>query len=92
MSGPSNQEDWHPIRVETYSGGRLHERPRRFFWGGRWQEVQAVLGQWRSPGRLIFQVRDAGSRVYLLRYDLGSDGWEARLCPAGEEDAAFRHL
>lgn len=64
------------IRVETYSGSRLHERPRRFFWNGAWREVRAVLERWRTPDCLAFKVTADDGCTYLLRYQRLLDTWE----------------
>jgi hypothetical protein len=63
-------------QVETYSGGRLHERPRRFTRGGDWLEVRRILEQWRDPDHLRFKVVAADHRVYLLSYHVRQDAWE----------------
>jgi hypothetical protein len=65
-------------RVETYSGFRLHERPRRFTWGETWLTVEQVLDRWVAPGGLGFKVK-VGDRTYLLEYDQSGDVWEAGL-------------
>ena len=81
-------------RVETYSGFRLHERPRRFTWGENWLEVDQVMGQWVAPDHLGFKVRVA-DRVYLLKYRQAQDVWEVELArsgampPAGGENYRF---
>jgi hypothetical protein len=63
-------------QVETYSGGRLHERPRRFTRGGEWLEVERLLAQWREPRRLCFQVVAQDRRRYFLSYQILQDYWE----------------
>jgi hypothetical protein len=65
-------------QVETYSGSRLHERPRRFSWGGAWLEVQEVLRQWSEPEHLHFKVAAADGRIYLLTYCRPAEAWEVR--------------
>lgn len=69
-------------QVETYSGIRLHERPRRFLWEGNWLEVCKVLDQGRSPDALWFKVAADDRRVYHLKYRFDEDAWEIR--PAGK--------
>ncbi len=64
-------------RAETYSGYRLHERPRRFTWQGEWLEVRRVLRRWREPEDLCFTVAVKDSRRFLLKYHLPRDAWEA---------------
>jgi hypothetical protein len=66
-------------QVETYSGFRLHERPRRFTWEGAWLEVRQVLGQWFEPQRLNFKVAADDGRVYLVSYCPKVEAWEVRL-------------
>lgn len=66
-------------QVETYSGVRLHERPRRFTWGEEWLEVRQVLKRWAEPHHLFFKVLAADGRTYLLKYHHLEDLWEARL-------------
>jgi hypothetical protein len=71
-----------PCRVETYSGFRIHERPRRFTWEESWLEVDRIIEQWVAPGYLCFKVK-AGDRAYLLKYDQVRDVWEAALLGSG---------
>ena len=68
-------------QVQTYSGFRLHERPRRFTWGDAWLEVQQVLEQWIAPDYLGFKVQVA-DRVYILKYYQTEAVWEAELLPS----------
>jgi hypothetical protein len=71
-------------QVETYSGSRLHEYPRRFTWEGRWLEVSRVLKRWRDPDHLCFTVRAVDGRTYLLRYHTRRDAWDVRISGAAE--------
>lgn len=68
-----------PCQVETYSGYRLHERPRRFTWGTHWLEVRQVLKRWSEPQHLYFKVAAADGGAYLLRYCQPKEIWEVRL-------------
>jgi hypothetical protein len=68
-------------QVESYSGFRLHERPRRFAWEQTWLEVHQVIEQWVTPTYLCFKVRVA-DRVFLLKYHHIQDTWEAELIEA----------
>ncbi len=72
-------------QVETYSGSRLHEVPRRFRRQETWLEVAEILKRWRSPGQLSFKVRAVDGRVYLLTYLQDADAWEAE--PAETDEA-----
>lgn len=66
-------------QVETYSGFRLHEHPRRFTWEGKWLEVAEVLARWRSPAHLGFKVKDLEGKVFLLLLDLSKERWEVQV-------------
>jgi len=65
-------------RVESYSGFRLHERPRRFTWGKTWLEIDRILEQWVTPTSLCFKVK-VGESMYRLEYRQDQDAWEAEL-------------
>lgn len=61
--------------VETYSGARLHERPRRFRWRERWYRVTEVLARWQEPEALVFRVKGEDGRLYRLTYHFSQDAW-----------------
>lgn len=61
--------------VECYAGARYPERPRAFLWLGERLVVEAVEDQWREPGRLVFRVRIADGRQFILAYDEVGDAW-----------------
>jgi hypothetical protein len=65
-------------RVESYSGFRLHERPRRFTWGETWLEIDRIMEQWVTPSSYCFRVKVA-DRVYHLEYHQDRDAWEVEL-------------
>ncbi|MDP3181368.1 MAG: hypothetical protein Q8M54_00960 [Desulfobaccales bacterium] len=66
-------------QVETYSGFRLHERPRRFTWGEEWLEVRRVVERWSGPDHLYFKVVAGDGRIFLLTYQEQADAWEVKL-------------
>jgi len=73
------------IQVECYAGAKADETPRRFGWGGRLVEVDAVLDRWHQverqpewPRADYFKVRGADESEYLLEHDLESDVWFLR--------------
>jgi|GEM_PF-1222378 len=68
------------LQVETCSGGRLHERPRRFAWEGRWLTVACVLASWCTPAELSFRVLAEDGRGFRLSYHF-SRGCLARHAP-----------
>jgi len=69
-----------PCLVETYSGYRVHERPRRFTWQGEWLEVRRVVSRWQEPENLCFIVTANDSRRYLLKYHYDRDTWGVLIC------------
>jgi hypothetical protein len=73
-----------PERVETYSGYRLHERPRRFTWQGEWLEVTRIVARWQEPAELAFLVLANNSRRFLLKYQQDQDSWEIQVQPGSE--------
>jgi len=73
-------------RVETYSGGRLHERPLRFTWEEKWLEVEEVAAAWQEPGSYFFRVR-AAPGFFVLKYHQGRKAWEVR--PLRQKEKSF---
>ncbi len=86
----------HSSPVQTYSGGRLHERPRRFVWQGVWLEVAQVLKQWRTPEELVFLVASSEGKPFLLRYAETVDRWRVERVPSAgagpQTDAAAEKI
>jgi hypothetical protein len=71
-----------PIQVESYSGSKADETPRRFVWEGRVIEVQEVVDRWYQveslpewPRADYFKVLSEDGSQYLLKHDLESDEW-----------------
>ena len=79
---PGEANGWRPCQVETYSGHRLHERPRRFSFHGEWLEVCQIRSRWRAPENFGFAVTAHDSRHFLLQYEPLRDAWEVLLCQA----------
>ncbi len=73
-----------PDRVETYSGSRLHECPRRLIFQGERLEVTRILARWQEPEHLVFIVAAQSSRRYLLKYHQPRDVWEIQIWPESE--------
>jgi hypothetical protein len=65
-----------PDLVETYSGHRLHEAPRRFQRHGSWHTVVRVLARWQEPDFLGFTVLAEDGRRYILQYSKEKDIWK----------------
>jgi len=78
LSGPQ------PDGVETYSGSRLHERPRHFTFKGERLEVTRILASWQEPTILAFIVLAHNSRHYLLKYHQLDDVWMIQILPGSE--------
>lgn len=80
-SQPADLSGHQPDRVETYSGYRLHERPRYFTFQGERLEVTRVLARWQEPEKLAFIVAPPDARRYLLKYHQPHDVWEIQIWP-----------
>jgi len=66
----------HPaIQVECYAGFRYPERPRIVVWRGERLAITTVEQQSRTPSGLVFQVRTAGGRRFVLAYDEEKEEW-----------------
>lgn len=63
------------VFVDCYSGYRADERPTHFTLRGRAYQVQALDGQWYSPGATYFRVRAHDGNFYVLRHDDVQDSW-----------------
>ncbi len=71
-----------PIQVESYSGSKADETPRRFVWDGRVIEVREVVDRWYQveslpawPRADYFKAQSEDGSQYLLKHDLESDEW-----------------
>ena len=73
--------------VETYSGFRADERPRRFLWEGRSVEVKQILSQWREPDEDCFRLIGDDGNPYMLRRGRNGD-WTVTKTPDATNDAA----
>jgi hypothetical protein len=62
--------------VESYSGYKLHERPKRFTWDGQWLAVENILDRWYSQNYTCFLVATAEGGRFLLKYQERQDFWE----------------
>ncbi|HTV59302.1 MAG TPA: hypothetical protein VMJ93_10555 [Verrucomicrobiae bacterium] len=63
------------VSVECYSGYRADELPTSFTLRGRPYQVQALDGQWFSPGATYFRVQAQDGNFYVLRHDEAQDSW-----------------
>ncbi len=65
------------VRVETHSGYKADEYPKRFWIGDSALDVVEVEDRWYSPGCSYFRVFAGDAARYLLRRDEKSGGWTA---------------
>lgn len=79
MDSPKQPAGPLPCQVETYSGARLHEHPRRFTFQGEWLEVVRILDRWRDPESIGFRVVASDSRPYCLKYQLHQEVWQVMI-------------
>ena len=70
------------ITVESYSGFKADEEPRRFSWEGQWLEVVDIIDRWHHghpdpewPLADYFKVLGPDTRQYLIKHDLEADEW-----------------
>lgn len=70
-----------PVRVESYSGATVNERPLRVYWRGRKMEVRKVLSRWRDPAHDGFRVICRDGTVLRLLWHRARDAWTAEFDP-----------
>ena len=83
-----------PCQVETYSGYRVHERPRRFTWQGKWLEVRRIPRRWQEPEYLSFTVTATLGRCWPWRTSearprLGREKFLSLLFSSGSDRIAY---
>ena len=76
-------------RVESYSGYRAEETPRRFWLGDRCVEVRQVLDRWLAPDHRYFKVLGSDGARYILRHDPYGDIWRLTFFKASVSDSPF---
>jgi hypothetical protein len=71
-----------PIEVESYSGYKLHESPRKFIREKKQYIIQEILDRWYEVGMKsdapivsYFKIRADDGKRYLIRYDSFHDDW-----------------
>jgi len=71
-----------PIEVESYSGYKLHESPRKFIREKKQYIIQEILDRWYEVGMKpdapivsYFKIRADDGKRYLIRYDSFHDEW-----------------
>jgi hypothetical protein len=63
------------IEVQTYSGYKADERPRRFVLSGRPYEVVEVEDRWYSPQSTYFRVVASDGNRYFLCHNEVTEEW-----------------
>ena len=64
------------IRVECYAGYRGDQEPLAFWLGERRFAVRSVVDRWFAPMQRWFKVDADDGRMYILRHDQGTHGWD----------------
>ena len=63
------------VDVESYSGYKADERPKKFTLSGRDYAIREVEDRWYSPEAIFFRVVAADGNRYVLRHDEKQDEW-----------------
>jgi hypothetical protein len=63
------------IRVSSYSGYKVNERPMKFTFRGRELTVLELLDRWYGIDHSYFKVLADDSKIYLIRYNQHDDLW-----------------
>ncbi len=61
-----NQTTWQ-VEVESYSGYKAEEHPRRFRLGSHLLQVIEILDRWYDPDAAYFKVRASDGNRYILK-------------------------
>ena len=77
------------IEVESYSGYKLHESPRKFIYEKKLYVIQEITDRWYEGGIKpdapivsCFKVRADDGRPYIIRYDAFNDEWTMVIPPS----------
>jgi hypothetical protein len=81
-----------PIEVESYSGYKLHESPRKFIRKKKQYIIQEIMDRWYEGGLKpdapivsYFKIRADDGKRYLIRYDSFHDEWMIVIRPVNQE-------
>jgi hypothetical protein len=75
------------IEVQSYSGYKADERPRRLLLGGRAYDVVEVEDRWYSPGATYFRILASDGNRYVLRHREAGDEWSLEAFRSGSPQA-----
>ena len=56
-----------PVHVESYSGYKANERPRRFVLDDKIYDIAVVLDQWHEPDATYFKVKSVEGKTAPVR-------------------------
>lgn len=64
------------LHVECYAGHTGEETPRMLMIDDRKIFVEEVLDRWLGPDHRYFKLKGDDGRVYIVRQDTTTTGWE----------------
>lgn len=64
------------INVETYSGYKADEYPKKFWLGEKQLEIMDIEDRWYSPESSYFKVFADDGKTYILKQNLKDSSWE----------------
>jgi hypothetical protein len=75
-------QDLLEIKVESYSGYKADESPRRFYIGDMRFEIESITDRWyqAGPGQDFppanyFRVQTRDNKEYILKHEYSSNRW-----------------
>ena len=70
------------IEVESYSGYKINESPKSFFYNNKKHKIIEIIDRWyeggvftRSPILNYFKVKTEEEKIFILRYNELFDRW-----------------
>jgi len=70
------------IIVESHSGYKANEYPKRFYWDNIPFEIEEIIDRWyqrgmdpEMPDANYFKVRTTDKKIYILRHETEQDNW-----------------
>jgi hypothetical protein len=77
-----NKKDLFLVRVETHSGYKADEYPKRFYLDNIRFEIEEVLDRWyqgdadpKFPAADYFKVLTMDKKIYILKHETNNDKW-----------------
>jgi hypothetical protein len=75
-----------PIKVECYSGYKISEYPKNFYWDDIRFEIEEILDRWYQSDlnpdfseSNYFKVITLDNKIYILKHEIKSDKWFLRI-------------